>query len=411
MKLYSAFLIILASFSLAQAQHEVRCQLEEHLANANHTETVGSCGTNPQLWKRLTYERNNPFDAGILWWSICDICPAPGFPNPYTVTVPSVFSTGGCFAVDGFVLEECWPIFFAPDKYYEPLYCGDVFFQVTQSQTVGSFNPQTVSNCVKNPSLTQKFDCISDNTPITPTHHGRCPTTPSTEEECESVNWFWNPINDGCQEEGPPPCLLEPVICDPGSWSFEWCDCIPYSSPIVIDVANNGFNLTNASEGVVFNLNGIGGQEKLAWTSVDCDDAWLVLDRNGNGTVDDGTELFGDVTPQPDPPATEKKNGFRALAEYDRLANGGNASGQIDSGDSVFSSLRLWQDTNHDGLSQPSELHALPSKNVAAIELHYKLSKKTDNNGNRFSFRAKVKSSNGQQLGRWAWDVYLVKSQ
>ena len=257
-------------------------------------------------------------------------------------------------------------------------------------------------------------DCIIDglrepDIPITH-HYGRNCTV--GEEECESeFNWFWNPINDGCQEEGPPPeCLLEPLVCDPGSWNFEWCDCVPYSSPIVIDVANNGFNLTNASEGVVFNLNGIGGPEKLAWTSGDCDDAWLVMDRNGNGTIDDGTELFGDVTPQPDPPASERKNGFRALAEYDKLANGGNGNGQIESGDSVFSSLRLWQDTNHDGLSQPSELHGLPSKKVAGIELDYKLSKKTDNHGNQFSFRAKVKSSNGEQLGRWAWDVYLVKS-
>ena len=68
-----------------------------------------------------------------------------------------------------------------------------------------------------------------------------------------------------------------------------------------------------------------------------------MLDRNGNGTIDDGTELFGDVTAQPDPPAGEKKNGFRALAEYDMTSNGGNGNGQIDSGDSVFASLRLWQ--------------------------------------------------------------------
>ena len=241
-------------------------------------------------------------------------------------------------------------------------------------------------------------------------HYGRSCTV--GEEECESeFNWFWNPINDGCQEEGPAPCFLEPLVCDPGSWNFEWCGCVPYSSPIVIDVADDGFNLTNANGGVVFNLNGTGGKEKLAWTSVSSDDAWLVLDRNGNGTIDDGSELFGDVTPQPDPPGGEKKNGFRALAEYDKTSNGGNADGQIESGDSVFPSLRLWRDANHDGLSDPSELNTLPSKNVAAIELDYKLSKKTDNNGNKFSFRAKVKSFNGQQLGRWAWDVYLVKSQ
>ena len=134
-----------------------------------------------------------------------------------------------------------------------------------------------------------------------------------------------------------------------------------------------------------------------------------MLDRNGNGTIDDGTELFGDLTTQPNPPAGERKNGFRALAENDKIANGGNADDQIASGDAVFSSLRLWQDANHDGLSEPSELHTLPSLRVAAIELDYKYSKKTDGHGNKFSFRAKVRNSQRQQMGRWAWAVYLVR--
>ena len=411
MKLYSAFLIMLAGFSLTQAQHEVRCDLFHSFPSQwLNTVTVGSCGTSPQLWKRVRYESSFPFSSGVAWWSICDICPAPQFPNPLTITVPSVFSTGACFALEGFVLEECWPIFFAPDTYYEPEYCGDVIFQITQSQTVGSFNPETVSNCVKNPSITQKFDCISGNTPITPTHHGRCPTTPSTEEECESASWFWNPFTDSCQQEGPPPCELFPEVCENGIWSFQWCGCVPYNTPIVLDLNGNGFDLTNADQGVPFNLNNIGGKEKLAWTSASSDEAWLVLDRNGNGIIDDGTELFGDITEQPEPPAGEKKNGFRALAEYDKVSNGGNANGQIESGDSVFPSLRLWQDANHDGLSEPSELHNLPSKNVAAIELDYKYSKKTDSHGNKFGFRAKVRNSQGHQLGRWAWDVYLLRS-
>jgi hypothetical protein len=258
--------------------------------------------------------------------------------------------------------------------------------------------------------VTEDNQCITDVGRGAIDHHFGRTCSPS-EEECETeLSWFWNPINDGCQEEGPPPCLLEPLVCDPGSWNFEWCGCIPYSSPILIDIASNGFNLTDASGGVVFNLNGIGGKEKLAWTSADSDDAWLVLDRNNNGTIDDGTELFGDVTSQPDPLAGEKRNGFRALAEYDKLANGGNENGQIEGGDSIFSKLRLWRDTNHDGLSEPNELHTLPSQKVAGLELDYKLSKKTDNHGNRFAFRAKVKSPQGQQVGRWAWDVYLLRS-
>jgi hypothetical protein len=232
---------------------------------------------------------------------------------------------------------------------------------------------------------------------------------PATQQDCEAASWFWNPFSDSCQSEPPPPCELFPEVCENGIWSFEWCGCVPYNTPILIDVAGNGFSLTDSEGGTSFNLNMSGGSERIAWTNYGSDDAWLVLDRNGNGAIDNGTELFGDATAQPAAPEGEKRNGFRALAEYDKVSNGGNANGRIEIADSIFPSLRLWQDANHNGLSEPNELHTLLSKNVAAIELDYKYSKKTDNYGNQFSFRAKVKSSNGQQLGRWAWDVFLVR--
>jgi hypothetical protein len=107
-------------------------------------------------------------------------------------------------------------------------------------------------------------------------------------------------------------------------WNPETCKCEPIS-PILIDTDGDRFDLTNRANGVSFDHNGDGIVELTAWTATDSDDAFLVLDRNDNGTIDSGKELFGNFTHQP---RSLERNGFLALAEFDKPVNGGNNDGR-----------------------------------------------------------------------------------
>ena len=109
----------------------------------------------------------------------------------------------------------------------------------------------------------------------------------------------------------------------------------------------------------------------------DCD----AFDRNGNGIVDDGSELFGNTRVLAS--GKNAENGYEVLAELDEDKNG-----VVDARDPLFAKLLLWGDADRDGVCTPKELTPLSSSRIKSLGVIYDESRKTDAQGNRFRFVA-----------------------
>jgi Ca2+-binding RTX toxin-like protein len=132
-----------------------------------------------------------------------------------------------------------------------------------------------------------------------------------------------------------------------------------FCSPLVLDLNHDGKVSTNINDtSVYFDMDNDGYREKTAWISPE--DGLLVRDINNNNKIDNGSELFGNFSALKD--GSKAEDGFEALLQYDS-----NYDGKIDNNDEIYQELKVWKDTNSDGITDEGELHSLQSQEVKAI--------------------------------------------
>lgn len=170
----------------------------------------------------------------------------------------------------------------------------------------------------------------------------------------------------------------------------------PPGSPIILDLDGDGIKTTKVKSGTYFDHDGNGFAEQTGWAS--SDDGLLVLDRNGDGIINGGGELFGDQTILQN--GQKATNGFQALAGLDT-----NADGAINASDTVFSQLKIWQDIDGDGYSASNELFSLDELGIRSIDTSYTVSGYVDANGNEHRQAGGYTRTDGTRLT--ATDVWF----
>ncbi len=152
--------------------------------------------------------------------------------------------------------------------------------------------------------------------------------------------------------------------------TFRW------SSPVILDMDGDGIELTSNEDGTVFDIDGDGNLDQTSWTKSGqgFDDAFLVLDKNNNGEIDSGKELFGDQN--------GAANGYEELAKYDL-----NQDGSIDAKDEIYKELQIWADLDGDGKIGEGEIKGLEEMGVTSISTQYEgnVGERQDKHGNDVS--------------------------
>jgi len=158
-------------------------------------------------------------------------------------------------------------------------------------------------------------------------------------------------------------------------------------TPIVLDLDGNGIRTTAAAQGVNFDLTGTGNVSKVGWTAGG--DGLLVMDRNHDGIINSGSELFGVGTILAN--GKHAANGYMAMAEMDV-----NHDGKLSALDTGFSDLRVWVDANHDGKTDAGELRLLTEYSIQDLSLNAAKGTEVDN-GNLVGLVSSYTKTDGSQ--------------
>ena len=226
-------------------------------------------------------------------------------------------------------------------------------------------------------------------------------------DDCAQVDMMWNTEHeqvDFCNQHCWTGC--DGATCPPQPVTTLPNPC-PYS-PIIIDLDDDGYHLVGLADAVMFDIDADGNPDRISWTAASTADAFLVMDRNGNGTIDDGRELFGNATMMAS--GLTAPNGYEPLIEFDQPELGGNGDSLITFADSVWSRLQVWIDKDHDAYSDPNELKSLAAVGITEFDTKYRRAHMSDDFGNQFRFKSKVmvKNKKGKEKPETTYDVFFV---
>jgi hypothetical protein len=189
--------------------------------------------------------------------------------------------------------------------------------------------------------------------------------------------------------------VVGPGINDPftRAQSWTWPRC-----PIVLDLDGDGLETVGLAANIHFDHDGDGVLTRTGW--VGGDDALLVLDRNADGLIGSGAELFGDFTPLPN--GALAPDGYAALAVLDA-----NRDGVLDARDPAFADLKLWRDVSQDGVSQPGELMTLAEAGIVSLDLAHTAHNQRLANGNTLTAQGSFTRADGSRggMGEFLFDI------